>query len=194
MRSLILLLAAVAIALGLGGWSARRALGSGAGSSSIAIGVWRADPLAGSADASPYEKARLSQIGDLTLGIGEGIQFKTFTDGSGAPLRRECSYELSGGLPLARVWTLAAFTPDGRLVQPGDGRPGWLVSRNLLRREDNVVVVAASAEARPGNWLALSGTGSFALVLTLYDTPASTSSGVGGVELLKVERKACTGV
>lgn len=194
MRFLVLLIVAVAIALGLGGWSARRALNAGAGSSSVAIGVWRADPLAGSADASPYEKARLSRIGDLTLGIGEGIQFRTATDGTGAPLRRECSYELTGGLPLARVWTLAAFAPGGRLVQPGDGRPGWLVSRNLLRREDNAVDIAASPNAQPGNWLALAGSGPFAFVLTLYDTPASTSSGLGGVELLRVERKSCAGV
>lgn len=194
MRFLLLLAASVAIALGLGGWTAKLALDSPVGSGTVAIGPWIAEPLAGSVDADPYEKARLSRVGDLTLGIGEGVQLKTLHDLQGDPLRRDCTYRLSGELPLARVWTLAAFTPAGRLIQAGDGRPGWLVSRSLLRAEDNSVTIFVGPAAQPGNWLATTGEGGFALVLTLYDTPASTSSGIGRIDVLSVERKSCARV
>lgn len=194
MRLLFLIAAAVAIALGLGGWTASRALRAGAGSDAVRIGPWTADPLVNSVEASPYEQARLSQTGDLTLGIGEGVQFRTSSDSEGEPLRLECSYRLFGELPLARVWTLAAFLPDGELVQPGEGRPGWLVSRSLLRADDNAVAIAVSPSAQPGNWISVTGRGPFRLVLTLYDTPASSSSGVGRIELPGVERKGCSAV
>ncbi|GGD93892.1 hypothetical protein GCM10011390_10750 [Aureimonas endophytica] len=191
MRFLLLVLTAVAIALGLGGWSAKRALDAGAGSGLVRIGVWTADPTAGSVDADPYEKARLSRAGNLTLGIGEGVQFKAAVDAGGTPLRRECSYRLSGELPLARVWTLAAYTPNGRLIQPRAGRPSRLVSHGLMRAEDNSVEIEVAPDARPGNWLAIDGKGPLVLALTLYDTPASTSSGLGRTPMLAVERKGC---
>ena len=191
MRFLILLALSISIALGLGAWSAGWALGEAADFGAVETGPWRANPLAGSVDADPYSKARLAKIGNLTLGVGEGILFRATRDSAGAPLLRECSYVLSGQTPPARVWTLAAFTPSGRLIPPGDGRPGWLVSRNLMRAEDNGVTVGVGPAAMPGNWLAVTGSGDFVLALTLYDTPASSSSGVGRLDMPRLIRRSC---
>lgn len=191
MRFLILLAASLALALGLGAWSAGWALQQSADLGTAEVGPWRANPLAGSMDADPYSKARLAKIGNLTLGIGEGIVFRATHDSAGNVLRRECTYRLRGHTPPARVWTLAAFTPNGRLIQAGDGRVGWLVSRGLMRAEDNSVEIAVSPVAMPGNWLAVSGSGSYVLALTLYDTPASSSSGVGDLEMPTLAQDTC---
>ena len=191
MRFLILLAVSLAIALGLGAWTAGRALEQSADLGTVEVGPWLANPLAGSVDADPYSKARLAKIGNLTLGVGEGIVFHATRDSTGAVLRRDCNYVLSGQTPPARVWTLAAFTSDGRLIHPGDGRPGWLVSRGLMRAEDNGVAIAIGAAAAPGNWLAVSGAGDYTLALTFYDTPASSSSGVGDLEMPKLTRGTC---
>ncbi|KQT54256.1 hypothetical protein ASG43_01130 [Aureimonas sp. Leaf454] len=191
MRFLFLLALSIAIALGLGGWSAERALEEAADLGTETVGPWLANPTAGSLDADPYSKARLARIGNLTLGIGEGIQFRASRDSGGEPLRLDCTYRLAGQTPPARVWTLAAFGWDGRVVQPGAGRPGWLVSRNILRAEDNGFSATVGPRAASGNWLSVVGTGPFVLILTLYDTPASSSSGVGDLSLPDLVRQDC---
>ncbi|WP_102957757.1 DUF1214 domain-containing protein [Mangrovicella endophytica] len=191
MRSLILLFLALALALGLGGWSAQWALDKTSELGTEAVGPWLADPQAGSPDADPYTRAQLAHLGNLTLGSGEGIVFRAVTDQAGAPLRRECSYAVAGQTPPARVWTLAAFTLDGRLIQPGEGRPGWAVSGDLLRHDDNSFNVVTGPLAAAGNWLATTGSGPFVLALTLYDTPASSSSGVADLTMPTIVRNGC---
>ncbi|MBC8129056.1 MAG: DUF1214 domain-containing protein [Rhizobiaceae bacterium] len=191
MRLLLLLALSLSIALGVGAWSALLALEQSADLGTEQVGPWLANPLAGSVEADPYSKARLARIGNLTLGVGEGVVFRATRDSAGAALRRECSYGLEGQTPPARVWTLAAFSQTGRLIQPGDGRPGWLVSRGLLRGEDNRFEIAVGPSARPGNWLAVTGEGPYVLALTLYDTPASTSSGLGDLEMPALLAKGC---
>ena len=184
MRFLILLAVSLAIALGLGAWSADWALGEAADFGAMEAGPWHANPLAGSVDADPYSKARLARIGNLTLGIGEGVLFRATRDSSGDTLRRECSYVLAGQTPPARVWTLAAFAPNGRLILPGEGRTGWLASRGLMRAEDNSIAIAISPVARPGNWLAVSGRGAYVLALTLYASAFLAEIWRGGVEAI----------
>ena len=172
MRFMILLALSLTMALGLGAWSAHRALELSADIGTVEVGPWRANPLGGSPDADPYSRAVLARIGNLTLGGGEGISFRATQDSAGRPLARQCSYVLAGQTPPARVWTLAAYLPDGRLIAPGDGRPGWLVSRSLMRAEDNSAVITVGPVAASGNWLSVTGRGDYILALTLYDTPA----------------------
>ena len=191
MRFALSVFVALAIALGLGGWSAAWALKESSEIGTVTVGPWHANPFAGAPDADPYSKARLARFGNLTLGIGEGIQFTADTDASGRQLRRECEYHLAGRTPPARVWTLAPYTADGRLVQPDAGLNGWLVSSSLMRDEDNSFAIAIGPKARSGNWLATAGRGPMILSLALYDTPASASSGVENIALPILKREAC---
>lgn len=191
MRFLFLLVVALSLALSLGAWSAHWALERSADYGTESVGPWFANPFAGSVDADPYSKARLAKLGNLTLGTGEGVVFKADRDSAGSPLRRECGYVVAGETPPARVWTLAAYTEEGRLIQPGEGRPGWLVSSGLLRAEDNSMSIAVGSVAMPGNWLSITGSGPFTLALTLYDTPASSSSGLGDLEMPSIVRTGC---
>jgi hypothetical protein len=52
-------------------------------------------------------------------------------------------------------------------------------------------VIDVSANARPGNWLALPAAGTFRLVLTLFDTPTAGSSGVIDLSMPKLEKTGC---
>lgn len=191
MRFTLLVMIALFIALGLGGWTARWALEESAEIGTVTIGPWVANPSAGAPDADPYSKARLARVGNLTLGLGEGVQFIAQTDASGRPLRRECQYRLSGQAPAARIWTIAPYSLDGRLIQPGAGRVAWLTSNNLMRAEDNSFEIAIGPLARAGNWLATSGSGPLVLALSLYDTPVSAASGVANVVLPALTREKC---
>jgi hypothetical protein len=191
MRFTLFVIMALAIALGLGGWSARWALDQSAEIGTVAVGPWFANPSAGAPDADPYSKARLAKVGNLTLGLGEGVQFTADRDASGRPLRRECQYKVVGEAPAARVWTIAPYSQEGRLLQPGSGRVAWLTSNNLMRAEDNSFAIAVGPLARAGNWLATSGTGPLVLALSLYDTPVSAASGVANVVLPELTLEKC---
>lgn len=191
MRFTVLVMIAVGIALYLGGWSARWAVEHSSEIGTVVVGQWQATPFAGAPDADPYSKARLAMLGNLTLGIGEGIQFRSDSDGAGRPLRRECTYVIEGTTPPARIFTLAAYLPEGQLLRPSAGRPGWLTSNNLMRQDDNSFEITVGSRARSGNWLATSGSGRMTLVLSLYDTPASAASGASSLSLPTVRRESC---
>ena len=191
MRFTLLVMIAVTIALYLGGWSARWAVDHSSEIGTVVVGQWQATPFAGAPDADPYSKARLARLGNLTLGIGEGILFTADQDGAGNALRRQCNYRLAGQTPPARIWTLVPFTPEGRLIAPAAGRNGWLTSNSLMREEDNSFAIALGPSARSGNWLATSGTGPFTLALALYDTPASASTGVDSLALPSITLETC---
>ena len=75
-------------------------------------------------------------------------------------------------------------------MHPAPGLTGWLTSNNLMREEDNSFAIAVGPSARPGNWLATAGTGPLVLALSLYDTPASASTGVESLALPD-QREAC---
>ncbi|MBP0617914.1 DUF1214 domain-containing protein [Jiella mangrovi] len=191
MRFTVLVMIALGIALSLGGWSAKWAVDHSGEIGTVSVGQWRATPSAGAPDADPYSKARLAMVGNLTLGIGEGIQFRSDSDDQGRPLRRECTYRIAGSTPPARIFTLATYLPDGRLVRPGAGRSGWLTSNNLMRRDDNSFEIAIGPTARAGNWLATSGKGPMIFVLALYDTPASAASGASSLSLPTIRQEGC---
>ena len=191
MRFTLLVMIAVTIALYLGGWSARWAVDHSSEIGTVVVGQWQATPFAGAPDADPYSKARLAVLGNLTLGIGEGIQFRSSADEAGRALRRECSYVIAGTTPPARIFTLAAYQPEGQLIRPSAGRPGWLTSNNLMRDDDNAFKIAVGPKATAGNWLATSGSGPMTLMLALYDTPASAASGASSLALPSITREGC---
>ncbi|MDY8108467.1 DUF1214 domain-containing protein [Fulvimarina sp. 2208YS6-2-32] len=192
MRFLLASLLAITIALGLGGWSAKLAIDGGTNFDSVALGPWRASPLIGTREADPYAKARLAKLAQLTLGGGEGIMFQAEADGEGRRLLLECTYRLTGRTPAARFFTLSAHSDDGRVDLPQSGRPGWLTSNALLRREDNSFEITVGPQARAGNWLATDRTGPYRLTFALYDTPASAITGAAGLEMPAIEREGCS--
>ncbi|MET0258348.1 MAG: DUF1214 domain-containing protein [Methylobacterium sp.] len=191
MRFLVLTLLVIAIALGLGSWSAAYVLDRFESADTLVVGAWHADRTAGAPDADPYSKARLARSGNLGLGLGEGVAFQARTDSQGRELRRECTYRLEGAYPPARVATLAAYDFGGGLIAPGEGRPDRLVSLDWMREDDNSAVLRVSSQAQPGNWLATAGDGGFVLALTFYDSPISTDSGAAPIAMPLIVRTGC---
>ena len=180
------------------------AVGGGAGSvwlvverdfefGTVTIGNWTAYPKRGTPAADPYSKARFSREADLALGYAEGLVFTATRDASGALLRLECDYRVEGSLPPARFWTLSARNSDVGFIAPDGDRVPALHSYALMRQPDNTVATTVSRSPVPGNWLAVDGSGEFALVLTLYDTAVASSARIAEVELPQVLLEGCDG-
>jgi hypothetical protein len=191
MRFALGALAALALAalLGLGAtlWTVANGLPAGG----LAIGVWKADPDAGGLGADPYEVAATARSGEAPLAHGDGLAFTALSDDDGRPLDASCDYVLEGDLPQTRLWTLAAFDPEGRRFSAGS-KDLSLSSAAAVRTAAGPMRIVLSAHARPGNWAALEGTGRFALRLSLYDTVLGTPlERANPTGLLSVRRGSC---
>ena len=193
LRNVFLALIALVIAVGGGTMSAWYAVNRFDGFGALTIGQWTGHPNAGTPLSDPYAKARAAREGAFPLGSAEGLAFYAYNDDKGAALDRRCSYTVSGNSPNSRFWTL--YAADRRLValKPGEGRLPALHSRQILRAENGQFTINVSPQAQPENWLATIGSGRMVLVMTLYDTPVGSNSGLVEMTFPKVTRIGCDG-
>ncbi len=191
LKNVFLTLLSLAIAIIGGGGSVWYMLDAQEGFGAIRIGAWTAFPDIGTPDADPYSKARVARAGVLALGQAEGLAFTTGHDSSGDPLRRECSYFIEGGFPPARFWTLYAADQSLDMIATGKPKAAALHSRDVLRKPDNSTLISASERPAPGNWLPVQGEGRLYFVLTLYDTPLASSTGLSDIELPRITKAGC---
>jgi hypothetical protein len=162
------------------------------GFGAVRLGAWTSFPRLGGADIDPYGRAVVAVEGVLPLGEGEGLAFVAGKDDEGRPLDSRCDYLISGAAVPARLWTLIAYDAEGRLRRNEADRYG-LTSASLLRRTGGDFVIAASREARPGNWLPLGEKSRFQLVLRAYEAGASSLAGAfEGLAMPKIARGDCS--
>ena len=191
LKNAILTLLSLVIAIGLGGYSVWYALNAQDGVGAIRIGQWTAFPEVGTLAADPYSKARVAREGVLALGRAEGLAFVAERDDAGEPLKRECTYTIEGGYPTARFWTLYAADQSLGVIDTGKARRSALQSYEVLRRPDNSVVISVGNRPAPGNWLLTGGSGKMYFVLTFYDTPIASSTGLSDVTLPRILKAGC---
>ena len=191
LKTALLTLISLAIAIGLGGYSVWYALNAQDGVGAIRIGRWTAFPDVGSLAADPYSKARVAREGVLALGRAEGLTFVAERDEAGDPLKRECAYTIEGSYPTARFWTLYAADQSLGVIGTGKPRQAALQSYEVLRQADNAVVISVGSRPAPGNWLITNGSGKMYFVLTFYDTPIASSTGLSDVTLPRILKAGC---
>jgi hypothetical protein len=191
LKQSLLIALALAVAVGGGAASVGMVLNSQEGIGAVSVGPWTAFPDIGTPDADPYSKARVARDGVLALGRAEGLSFVADRDSTGVTLRSECSYRLEGSLPVARFWTLYATDRAHMALKSGIRRDASMHSLEVLRQPDNSISVSVGARPEPGNWLAVEGVGAMNLVLTLYDTPIASSTGLSGIEMPRIVRVQC---
>lgn len=191
LRTGLLTLLTLVIAIGGGGVSVWYALSVQEGVGAVTIGGWTAYPEMGTPDADPYSKARVARDGLLVLGRAEGLAFVAQHDSTGETLRRECRYMVEGTIPPARLWTLYAIDARRVAIAAASHMPGVVNSYGVLFLPDNSLAITVGNLPAPGNWLATGGSGPMALVLTLYDTPIAGSTGMADIELPQVLKVGC---
>lgn len=182
----------MAIGIALGGGSAWYSLQTRHGIGGINVGRWTAWPFAGGEQADPYTVAKVARDGNIPLGATEGLAFEAQSDNSGRDLVFTCSYIISGLTPPARLWTLTAYNQDGSLVDPSILGESSIYSGNILRFDQGAFRVGISKTPVAGNWLSITGEDTFYLVLRLYDTPATSSTGLVSRRMPSILRGECT--
>ncbi|MGV6873012.1 DUF1214 domain-containing protein [Pseudochelatococcus sp. B33] len=191
MRTVLLILAALAIAAVTGLGSAYYLTAGAPPFGEVRAGPWAAWPQIGAAALDPYARAIVAREGSLPLGAGEGLAFHATQDSEGRRLRGACLYRVNGGVPVSRAWTLTVFDAAGNLPANATGRNGF-TSHEILRAPDGTVDIVLSREVQPGNWLMLPATDDVHLVLRLYGTSVSAMTGAVEVgSLPRIDRLAC---
>jgi hypothetical protein len=193
LRTIFLTALVLVTAIAGGAASVWYALGSQEGIGAVSIGPWTAFPELGTPQADPYSKARIAREGVLSLGLAEGLAFVAQHDSDGAALNRKCAYSIQGAFPPARFWTLYAADNTRAVIHTEHLRPPALHSVAALRDAANAVTIAVGRQAVPGNWIPISGSGPMNLVLTLYDAPATSSSGIADIALPEIRKTGCDG-
>ena len=185
----------VALALltsfGLGIGSALMMLDASSGFGAIRLGPWVAFPEAQMESADPYAKSHRARAGRLLFGTAEGLQFQASEDNRGTALSPVCTYRITGQTPPARFWTLFAADRNLDPVAADPALPAAYNSWTVLRASDGSFVVTVSAQAQPGNWLAIDREKPYRLVLNLLDTPTAGSSGLIDLKMPDIELVAC---
>lgn len=185
------ILAVVAIGATLGLGSAYLVVREGWRPGRVEAGPWRIWPREGALDADPYTRARIARLGDLPLGLGEGLTFHAATDDEGRSLSGRCSYRITGTLPVARAWTMTLKLPDGHLHPNPADRYG-IASGEALRDAEGRISIAVGADVMPGDWVPAPRQGGFVLTLRLFDTPVAAVSGsLSATSLPGIRREGC---
>lgn len=191
LKTAFLTLLTLAIAIVGGAGSVWYLLDSRQGVDAYRIGPWTAFPDIGTPEADPYSAARVAREGVLALGRAEGLAFVAERDSAGGELRRECAYAIDGGFPTARFWTLYGADASLDPIKTGKEKPAVLHSREVVYKADDTVLIAADHSPQPGNWLMLEGSGRLYFVLTFYDTPIASSTGLSDVTLPAIRKTGC---
>lgn len=179
------------IALGGGVASVWYALNTNESFGAVRVGPWTAYPAEGRPGTDPYSAARRARDAELPLGQAEGLAFYARSDGQGRALSGRCTYVLEGNVPAARFWTLHLADPSLVPLAPTGERPGGVHSRQILRRADSSFTVGIGPEPAPGNWIATPTTQPFIIVLTLFDTPVTSTVSASEQVYPQIVRTGC---
>jgi hypothetical protein len=165
--------------------------GAGLKIGSVSNGPWNYSNWTGSTRANPWIRAWVALNGTWALGPEEALYAEASADSSGAPLRTSCKYRVRGNTIEARWWSLTLYK-DNHLVENDENRYSWSAS-TLEFMPDGSWEVVLAREAVEDNWLPMGqGEGGLSLILRFYNpSQALMASGLGGVQLPRIEREHC---
>lgn len=190
MRFVLRLLMSIAVALAVGFGLSYYALNDGRLFGAVSLGPWTTWPDIGSPSPNPYTNGHITRAAALQLGRSEGLRFVATTDSDGGALDLACTYRLDGHVPVSTFWTLSAVDA-GWVNLAAPDTDAALRSNEVVRAADGAMVVYVGSHLRPATWLELAGTGSFSLVLTLYDTTALSSFASSDVTMPSITLEDC---
>jgi hypothetical protein len=164
--ALALYLAAVALGLGSAWWVLKKAPWLG---TSVTVGAWKTNLRAGSADADMYTRAAIALNGLLALGRDETMYFVAMHDDSGAALRAQCHYRVSGLPPHARWWSVTAYADDLFLFDAPNRHYSLNGDTAQLNGQGQFEFTTGPTTTGGSHWLPTPGAGGLLLALRLYN-------------------------
>lgn len=189
MRTLLRWLLALVLGIALGAGSLWYAVFRMVPEQTIANGIWRMNPLAGSAANDPYSRLRIAFTAILALNKSETIYFEASTDEQGEPLSAACDYVLTGTAPEARWWSVTAYGSDDMLIRSTGNRYSASLA-SVETKQDGSIDIALTPDGAGPNGIA-TGTGSFTLLLRLYQPSQAVAAAPEAASLFRITKASC---
>jgi hypothetical protein len=161
-----LYLAAIALGLGSAWWVLKKAPWL---VTSVTVGAWKTNLRAGSTDADMYTRAAIALNGLLALGREETMYFVATHDDTGAALRAQCRYRITGKPPLARWWSVTAYADDLFLFDAPNGAYSLNGDTATLDNAGRFAFTTGPVVTDNSHWLPTPGKGGVLLALRLYN-------------------------
>ena len=152
---------------------------------------WMGNSVTGSADADPWTRARVAVAGLLALTKEHAIYFTRNTDDSGARLREDCRYRVSGGAMPARWWSVTVYAADNYLPLNNDDALSFDATEVQPDPDGNWTAILAPSRPESGAWASTRKAGEFDITLRLYQPDAKAQADYGSIPMPKVERLDC---
>lgn len=190
--SLLKWAAAIVLGFVLGAGSALMVIGWGAQRSSVEVGGWTINTLAGSQGADPYTRAFVARVGLLALAQSETIYFQLNEDAEGRPLSEACRYALEGGPMPARWWSITLYARDNHL--PRNQGDALSLDATSVRADEagRWTAVVAASPPETENWISSDAAGDgFTLTLRLYNPTDAARNAPAQVPTPSVRALGC---
>jgi hypothetical protein len=164
----------------------------GGGFKGVPHAGWSYNPLAGSQGADPYTRLKVAVGGLLALDRSETIYFTTATDSTGAALRADCRYRITGGAMPVRWWSITLYD-KGYLARNSDGAPS--IDRTRAAPDAAGRWSAQLGGARPANglWISSATATDVSLLLRFYNPDPAVVKDPTLAPMPVVTRETCTG-
>lgn len=157
---------AVAIGLGSAWWVLKKSPWM---NTTLQVGAWNSNLLAGSQDADMYTRATIALNALLALGRDETMYFIATRDEAGQPLRSTCSYRVEGVPPKARWWSITAYADDMYLFDAPNKHYSLNGSTAKLDTQGRFSLVTGPTGVKDEFWLPTPGNRGLLLTLRLYN-------------------------
>lgn len=154
---------------------------------------WRGSKVTGSVDADPWTRARVAVSGLLALNKSQAIYFSRNTDDSGARLREDCRYRVSGGALPARWWSITVYAADNYLPLNDDDALSFdqTEAQPAGKVEWTGILSPKRTEGEP--WASTNKAGDYDITLRLYQPTPPAQQDYGAIPMPKVTKLDCGG-
>ena len=154
---------------------------------------WSGSKVTGSVDADPWTRARVAVSGLLALNKSQAIYFSRNTDDSGARLREDCRYQVSGEALPARWWSITVYAADNYLPLNDDDALSF--DQTEAQPDGKAMWTGILAPKRPEGqaWASTRKAGDYDITLRLYQPTAAAQQDYRSIPMPRVTKLDCGG-
>lgn len=153
-------------------------------------GPWHTNLATGSAQSDPFTRAAVALHGLFALKKSETVYYDATTDADGNSLDGRCRYEIVGGDPDARWWSITAYGPDDYLI-PNPGNHYSVAKTTVSHEANGSFRIAVGGPGNAANFIA-TGAGRFSLTLRLYNPGPTVQLDPADAVLPRIQKVACS--
>jgi hypothetical protein len=182
------ILLGLAVGLGSAWWVMAKA-----GARGFENNGWSGSTLAGSTGADPWTRAQIAVRGLLALNKSQAIYLTTHIDSSGAALRADCRYRVSGAAMPGRWWSVTVYAADNFLPLNDDNALSFDATEVKPDAGGQWSAMLAPKAEGDGAWASTRNAGNYDVTLRVYNPTPEAQADFGRIPVPTITKLDCGG-